>query len=609
MANTVEDLYWAQIIFCIVWICTGALLLFTGAASYTWFSRVGSRERSAVLPNGKRVKSRRPWLAGGVGGAVVGFLFISWLVLLIVGAICSRGRSAPGTRVLFAIWLVPAATLGLALGGHFRFVGRTFAGLLAGPSMTLILTAVFGIHTLTARVVLLSIFTSLFTAPLLTSPRSTGIVWQRHILSASTSTIGIVTFLTGVALFAPPEDSSGAWIDLWALLFAPDGSSTQAAAISPWGTPAFKGYIAGATLGVVVGGAVQYFLHAHAGVDAQEEWNDYLAGYTERFVGKSNSTPFDSSRAGLFEEPPTAWERISGLFKDSARRPAAYSHGGAFGSSGGHFTELNSARYARSVRSGRSRKASSGPARFSALAKGEKDAAFADEFELPDDASDDGSDTTEVGGERYDSEKKGDASKDVVPELLKMENYRGYALPRPPSYRTDSAGSGTTSADGKGSSALSGTTKASAEVKETQSGAEGDVHKPAGRYKDPPTSSQPAQSIVGGSKSPQPGPDPKLSSTDGAPQTLQMVPATPSLINAITRIQQAQVQAKAWQESQKGRADAPYASASILKTTATQATQAGASPPSSKSTSAAPATIVPSVIKFNKWWDKEVTKK
>ena len=609
-AETVQSLYWAQIIYCIVWIVTGLLLVFNGWASYTWLSRAGARERTAILPNGKKVKSRAPILGGGVGGAVVGFLFISWFATLIMCAICARGRAPPNSTAYFAIWLAPALVLGAGVGGHFKIASRAFAGLLAGVSLTLMLTAVFGINTLTIRVILLSIFCSLFTAPLLLMPRSGAATVQRHLLNVCTSLIGMMTFLTGVALFAPPEDSSGSWIDLWALLFAPDNSASQAAAISAWGTPAFKGYIAGAVLGTVIGCVFEYFLHAKAGMDAQEEWNDYLAGYTERFVDKTGDA---GVRAGSFEPAPTGWQRFANLFSEADRRPASYGADLPAAATAGGFTELNLARRAKSTRS--SRKTSGGPARFKALSRGEKDADLADEYELRHDDDDDDSDATDVESDAGDMEKKagfeGEA-KDSVPELKKgekgaaLENYRGYALPRPPSYRTDSSGSGT----GNGSG-LSGTTKASSDAGLTTPSEE--VHKALGVYRDSSSGTPPAKRSIGtiADRSVSAGSSPTTAlasspvtnaATVGAPQ--HMVPATPSLINAITRIQQAQAQAKAWQTSQQSRGpDAPYGA-----TPKSPEPGSSSSPiaPAVGSPSSSPAAASSGAVKFDKWWDKEV---
>ena len=576
-------------IYCIVWITTGVLLTFNGWASFNWLSRVGVRERSAVLANGKKIQSRSGLVAGGIGGCVVGFLFISFFVTIIMNAVCARGKAPLNPTAYFALWLAPSLVLGVLLGGHFRIVSRAMSGLLAGVCMTIILTAVFGIHAMTTRVILLSIFCSLFTAPLLLMPRNGSIVVQRHLLNVCTSIIGMVTFLTGVALFAPPEDSSSAWIDLWIVLFAETDSASQAAAVSAWGTPAFKGYIAGAVLGAVIGFIFEFFVHSKAGLDAQEEWNDYLGGYTQRFTsngaaagvggGADGFEAANAPRAGLFEPSPTAWQRIAEMFNEKDQRPASYGHdalagslGGGGPGSAGAFTELNPNRRAKSTRKTSMRT----PAKFHALAKGEKDAEAYELEEEDEESDEDDDDETDVGSDL--GAKKSDLSgeaKDAVAELKPgTENYRGYALPRPPSYRTESAGSGT-------GSGLSGSTKASStgEATSPASSPTEEVHRPLALYTDAPR----APSPVTYTRSPPANSSAKPAAT--AAGNSNVVPATPSLINAISRIQQAQAQAKAWQDAQASKGDSASPYGPTIRATS----------PSS-----------PAPAGFDKWWDKEV---
>ncbi|KDN52452.1 hypothetical protein K437DRAFT_6325 [Tilletiaria anomala UBC 951] len=635
-ANTVQSLYWAQIIYCILWILTGTLLLFSGFASFNWLSRAGVRSRSAILPNGKQVKSRAALLAGGIGGCVIGFLFFSFLVTLVLCAVCARSGKAPlAPQAFFALWFAPSLVLGPLLGGHWRVVGRSMAGLLAGVCTVLLVTAVFGIHTLTIRVILLAIFASLFTAPLLLTARNSTV--QRHLLGVCTALIGVVTMLTGVALFAPPEDSSAAWLDLWALLFAHDGSATQANAISAWGTPAFKGYIAGGVLGCVIGCALQFFIGAKTGNDAVEEWNDYLGGWTERFVNKSGAavpgpTGMVESRAGLFEPAPTAWQRVAGLFSDKDQRPASYGRDppitagatSAPSAGGAAFTELNPNRRAKSAkaRSSAGRNISRGPARFQALARGEKDAEaseLSDEHDADD--SDDDSYATNIDDSSVDDKKQQQQHKsgerDAVAELNKgnggLENYRGYALPRPPSYRTDSCASSAGGNGGAGSG-LSGTTKASSSSSSdglsdpSNSGGSEEVHKPLAVYRDSAAVAAPATLPASSAASRPPLSAPSVAPQLQAPQPAgaqTMVPATPSLINAITRIQQAQAQAQAWKESQSlaaksGENFAPYGMAKIAPSSPTYP---------KASTASAPAAGNSTGAGFEKWWEKEVAGK
>lgn len=587
----------------------GLFLVFFGWSALNWLNRPRARSSSkGEKSSSKKSRPAAPWLGAGIGGAVIGFLFFSYLASILTCIISTRSKDLSATA-FFAVWLASGA-LGAVVGGRWKVAGWTMAGLAAGPCLTLIVTAMFGIHTLLIRIILVVVFTMLLTAPLLV-PRHPAV--HRLLLISCTSIVGIVTFLDGVALFAPPEDSSASWLDLWVVFFAADDSASETAAMKKWGSSAFKGYIAGAVLGAVIGSVFEAILHKHAGEDPEAEWNDYLGTYTERF--ENGTFPGAYDRAGMFEPTPSPWRKIANLFAN-ARTPSPASYGNLPGGgrerSSSPLTErsggMGAARRARSTRSARSgRTARGAPARFEALSKRDKD--------LEEGGSDSESDATEFDSDDEDGgapKAKMIGMDDGTPALAtlgrrpQMENYGGYALPKPPILSP--APSYTTAAPI--SSTLSGSTAKGSDAGASSPIAE--VEKALAVYRDGDAATERATSPAVDQKVPMANIDEKaeLRSTSSPPPAsasanasanaqapaspgARMVPATPSLINAISRIQQAQEQTRAWHASQP---PAAYSAA------AADAAEGPDSRPTSPPVGAAGA----SAAGFDKWWKKEV---
>lgn len=593
-AALLKSMNWARILYTIVWITTGLTLLFFGYASFFWLHKVGlsrgnhstvqqkgfsgklSRmfslnnepQRSSIDSSASAAAKRRKaqkknaLVGGGIGGILVGFLFFSYLAAVINNAVCvDDGRKSLSAGAYFAVWLAPGL-LGAVLAGHFSFVARAMTGVLGGTTFTIILTAVFGIKTVLIRMILLAIFTLSFTIPLI-QPKAK--VIQMMILNACTSMIGMVTFLNGVALVAPSVEASSNWLDLWTILCMKNDTIAQSQLENAWHTSTFKGYIAGAVLGSVVGFMFELFFHRHCGHDPESEWNQYLGTYTQhmetgRMPGGSNATLYDdpkynnskaqigavSPRAGMFEPAPNAWQRMADFFDSDRSKPAHY--GGLSGDgtlhdslTGGAVTSVGERiRRKRSTKTTRS----GGPARFERLSKRDED-----DDDFNSDTSDDDDEKERLHGDDDDDEKtdvegsdderranKNVAFSGMVPTLDKNSNsatmnYGGYALPRPPMLNTTSTNSSTSTSSGQVDSRLTGTTAASGSS--TSKGSDAKVHKPLDVYHD-------------GAASPPSNPT---------------IPATPSLINAISRIQFAQQQARAWQQQHEAQGT-PYAGAS-----------------------------------------------
>ncbi|SJX60513.1 uncharacterized protein SRS1_10144 [Sporisorium reilianum f. sp. reilianum] len=601
LSTLIHDQYWMSIILCIVWIVSGLFLLFFGWASFFWGCNLGN--------SGKRIdekvqKASRlgplfagPPLAGGVGGVVVGFLFFSFLTSVVAASICVADAKSISSTSYFIIWLLPGL-LGAFMAGHWPLFARAFTGLLSGACLTLIVTAMFGIHTLIIRAIIVAVCTSLITAPLLIPRRN---VIHFHLLNMCTSIIGMVTFLDGVALFAPPRASSDSWIDLWVLLFAGDNSTSELSATKKWGSSAFKGFIAASVLGTVVGFLFEFLFHKHAAEDPDMEWNNYLGTYTQRLENHDSADPHD--RAGSFEPAPNVWQKLSRAF-GSAGRPAAYGNMPAPDDlEKSSLTDLPGPKSRQHARRARSSKARKPPAKFSALDKGRKGVDLADSDS--DDSTDYDSDSSlrkfnprsskAVSAKSLLSKADADELADQLKPLTasgdsKLDKTAAGHLPRPPSYRTNSSKSG----NGSIGSGLSGTT-----VNSADSTAQADKL------------ASPVRPLAQRSATMSPPPSFSASGSQATSPLVPNFPATPSLVNAITRIQAAQAQARAWYETQQEqRSSSPNPSSSQLELEKPPS-KSGIQPASNRSadepmTRAADPSAAAGTPSFQSWWGKEV---
>lgn len=559
LSGLVHGHYWMSVLLCIVWIVTGLFLLFFGWAAYFWGIHLGTGWKR-IDKKAKRTRRLAPMfagapLAGGVGGVVIGFLFFSFLATVVTSAICvSKGTTVSSTSY-FAIWLVPGA-FGAFLAGHWPLLARAFTGLLSGACMTLIMTAMFGVHTLIIRAIFIAVCTSVITAPLLL-PKSNAIHF--HLLNFCTSVIGMVSFLDGVALFAPARASGDSWIDLWVVLFALDGSAAESSASKKWGSSAFKGLIAGAVIGTLAGYAFELFFHKHAAEDPDMEWNNYLGSFTHRLNNLEGSSPID--RAGSFHPAPTTWQRIAGVFA-APGSPAVYGNvSNARDGEKSPLTDLPGRKTRNQARRARTAKVRGGPAKFSSLNKNGRDLELAesdsdDETEYDSDSSLHRlnarskavsvrsnltkADVDELADELRPLSASGDSGldKDGRPQIL-----------RPPSYRTNT----TVSRSGSTGSGLSGTTAQSASVPSRLSSKSNPAENSVDVYKEGDALSSPTEPSFSRQRTTSPPPSSPTTNLQVASPLSSLgpnIPATPSLVNAITRIQAAQAQARAWYETQ-----------------------------------------------------------
>ncbi|CAD6949682.1 unnamed protein product [Tilletia controversa] len=341
----------------------------------------------------------------GIGGMLSSALFCTNLVMFITSAVLGRkdvplAESPPPTiayGAFFAAMLMPFIA-GLLFLSRVTFLPRPLAGLAGACALTRLLTALFGIHTFLIRIVILSVSALLLAAPLIPLPGRAAYV-QRLLCTITTAIWGGVSLLDGVVLLVLSQarlhtglplqieqqgdlmptsigvQAAASWLDTWVLILAPDGSDTLLSASEHWGTSAFKGCIAASILLPVFGLVFQAILQHRAGAgklglfgiwgggggagtygkDADEEWNDILGSYTQRYekgvkelegtmpanynnLG-GNVDPITGRpvyRAGLFEPAPSAWSRIANVFGGGPATPARYGNLGSAQAPLGH---------------------------------------------------------------------------------------------------------------------------------------------------------------------------------------------------------------------------------------------------------------------------------
>lgn len=389
LAEQLQAQGWVRLILCVTWVTSGLLLVFFGWSSFFWLSK-----RQVVTKN-KRRSVRQPLstsaVAGGLGGLINGFLFASYLTIVIAAAICATRSKLVGPVTFFILWLLPGI-IGAGAGLHWPILARSFSGLLAAACSTVVITAMFGVRTLIVRIIVVSILATVITAPLLIPRRS---FIHFHILNASTSIIGMIAFLNGVALYAPPQAASAAWIDLWAILFAVDGNNLALNTVKSWGTSSFKGYIAGAVLGTLVGFAFEFLLHKEASQDADDQWNEYLGMYTQR-LGKTNGTELQN-RMGIFQPAPTGWQKFSSLFTTKTY-PGSYQNLTPDQQIESRALTEMSRVQRRSMAQSRSARSKTGPAKFKTLSARDQSL---DEVRSDSDATEIDSDDEQISPKGY----------------------------------------------------------------------------------------------------------------------------------------------------------------------------------------------------------------
>ncbi|KAM6497588.1 hypothetical protein JOM56_005536 [Amanita muscaria] len=237
-------------------------------------------------------------LEAGVGGLAVGYLFglhLTTFLFLLFPVL-----SPPA---FLSVSIVSSVALAL-LSARFKVATFLFSSLSSAFLTSLVLCLI--LHPpLLGRYIILGVISPLVTLPITVvgilstyfhpSPKSSSLI---HIfLRITTSTTGAFSFLLAVSLLPNPPLPS--WPNAYSRLYISDGSG--------WGTTQEKGLVAAwfffAALGFIEDWALKHWL----GQNPDEKWDEYLDWYVREM-------PYDAvgKREGDWKPLPGFWERIFG---------------------------------------------------------------------------------------------------------------------------------------------------------------------------------------------------------------------------------------------------------------------------------------------------------
>ncbi|KAI0714087.1 hypothetical protein C8T65DRAFT_645461 [Cerioporus squamosus] len=227
-------------------------------------------------------------IEGGIGGIALGFVtgvhFTTFLALLIPNVSTSKSLSA---GAFLAVWLLSAIACSI-LAARWRFVTLAFAGI-AGYSTFALAFAVIMHPSLLTRLILVAVFTLIGLVMCLLPIARTQHVFVRLAMAS----VGAFGTILAIALLAHILS----WTEVWDRLWIKDGSL--------WGTTQEKGLSAAFCLFVLVGAASDWFLKKKLGENPDEKWDSYLADYAA-------TLPNTSDRAGHFQPLQSFWGRHFG---------------------------------------------------------------------------------------------------------------------------------------------------------------------------------------------------------------------------------------------------------------------------------------------------------
>ncbi|RPD54670.1 hypothetical protein L226DRAFT_90545 [Lentinus tigrinus ALCF2SS1-7] len=227
-------------------------------------------------------------IEGGIGGIALGFVtgvhFTTFLALLIPNVSTSKPLS-PGA--FLAVWLLPSIACSV-LAARWRFVTLAFAGI-AGYSTFALAFSVILHPSLLTRLILVAVFTPIGLVMCLLPIARTQHVFVRLAMAS----VGAFGTILAIALLAHIPS----WIEVWDRLWIKDGDL--------WGTAQEKGLSAAFCLFVLIGAASDWFLKRKLGENPDEKWDSYLADYAA-------TLPNGSDRAGHFQPLQSFWARHFG---------------------------------------------------------------------------------------------------------------------------------------------------------------------------------------------------------------------------------------------------------------------------------------------------------
>ncbi|ORY76923.1 hypothetical protein BCR35DRAFT_305683 [Leucosporidium creatinivorum] len=262
----------------------------------------------------------KAYLGGGVGGIVFGGTAVGALAAVLILVIVGRQDDPTlGTYGTLAIVLC-SSILGAGLGGRFRWAARGACALLGSTSLTLLLTVSFHLSTLLPRLILLAILTPL-SLLLAFLPRTV------HSLSIFSALTGAYLLVIAIDLFVHLG-----FVDALGLLVARNGVCSEGAAeivVVEWGTGGAKGLVAGWWLCAIIGGAWQCWLGGENG-EVDETWNSYLSSFIPftDLPSKRRRSPWDEDEEEKQHgrETSDVWDSdLEGVgMRESRTAPARY---------------------------------------------------------------------------------------------------------------------------------------------------------------------------------------------------------------------------------------------------------------------------------------------
>ncbi|EIW59662.1 uncharacterized protein TRAVEDRAFT_167141 [Trametes versicolor FP-101664 SS1] len=227
-------------------------------------------------------------LEGGIGGIAVGYVFgvhFTTFLSLLIPNVTSDSPLTPGAFV--AVWMLSGIICAI-VAARWKHAALGFAGL-SGYSTLALALAVIVHPSLLTRHVLVAVFMPIGLLMCLLPIARTQHVFVR-VGMASAGSFGTIL---AIALLA----HLSAWSDVWGRLWIHDGSE--------WGTAKEKGLSAAFCLFLVVGTASDWFLKVKLGENPDEKWDSYLAEY-------ASTLPNASDRAGTFQPLQSFWARHFG---------------------------------------------------------------------------------------------------------------------------------------------------------------------------------------------------------------------------------------------------------------------------------------------------------
>ncbi|KAH8834354.1 hypothetical protein DL96DRAFT_1491540 [Flagelloscypha sp. PMI_526] len=284
-----------------------ASLGLTFAGTFLTLDRTRSFPRAydAIVPGSftKPTRARAKdlyMLGGGVGGLLSGFTFGVHLTTFLTLLVPAMSKAAPtGPHSFLAAWLISSVVLA-AFGGRWRYSAIALSSIQGGALFSLLLCML--IHpSVTSRVVITAIFMPLIVLlSLLPFPAV-----QYHVLRLANASAGAVGLAISIALLSGEPNWSNPWERYWVA----DGDL--------WGTSKEKGLSAAACILIALGFVVDFFLKRKFGENPDASWDSYLSKYSANLPDRAGKfTPAQSFMGRLMHGGGGKDEKKEMIFPD-----------------------------------------------------------------------------------------------------------------------------------------------------------------------------------------------------------------------------------------------------------------------------------------------------